>query len=144
MNAEVNIPSLRILVLEDETFMRRLILRVLYELGVTTILEAENGSEGLTMVKAAAGKLGLVICDIEMPVMNGLKFIEGLRRGIASKESMDVPVIILTGHSDEDNIQKAVQLGIQGFLVKPISSAALEKRILSSVGAAVINPKKLS
>lgn len=140
MSSAVEISSLRILVIEDEAFMRRLIMRVLYELGAKHTYEAENGAEGFTQVKTLAGKLDLVIVDIEMPVINGLRFIEGLRKGIASKESKDVPVIILTGHSDEENIQKAVQLGIQGFLVKPISSSALEKRIHSAIGAATINP----
>jgi two-component system, chemotaxis family, chemotaxis protein CheY len=142
MSTEVDIPSLRILVIEDEAFMRRLVMRVLYELGAKHTYEAENGSDGLSQVKTLAGKLDLVICDLEMPVLNGLKFIEGLRKGVACKESSDVPVIILTGHSDEENIQKAVQLGIQGFLVKPISSLALEKRIKSAVGSSIIDPSK--
>lgn len=140
MSADIDFPSLRILVIEDEAFMRRLILRVLYELGVTHTFEAENGSEGLTQIKTLSGKLDLIICDLEMPVISGLKFIEGLRKGIACKNSVDLPVIILTGHSDEENIQKAVKLGIQGFLVKPISSAALQKRIISAVGAPIIKP----
>jgi two-component system, chemotaxis family, chemotaxis protein CheY len=144
MNIPLELPSLRILVIEDETFMRRLILRVLNELGIKLIEEAENGAEGLTQINKSAGRLDLIICDLEMPIMNGLKFIENLRQGKAGDGTKDIPVIILTGHSDEDNIQTAVQLGIQGFLVKPISSAALEKRIKSSVGASVINPALLS
>ncbi len=123
--------------------MRRLIMRVLYELGVKHSIEAENGAEGLTQVNTLNGKLDLIICDIEMPVMNGLTFIERLRKGLAGKASKDIPVVILTGHSDEDNIQKAVELGIQGFLVKPISSAALEKRIITSIDAPPIDPKLL-
>ncbi len=144
MNQPLDLTSLRILVIDDETFMRRLILRILSELGVKNTFEAENGAKGMKQIVNLGGKLDLIVCDIDMPVMNGLSFIEFLREGRAGQGSADLPVVILTGHSDAENIDKAISLGIQGFLVKPVSSTALEKRIRSSVGAPVINPNILN
>ncbi len=143
MNQSLDITSLRILVIDDEVFMRRLILRILSELGVKNTYESEDGARGLNHLTSLAGKLDLIICDIDMPVMNGLNFIENLRKGMAGKDIKDIPVVILTGHSDEENVEQAIQIGIQGFLVKPVSSAALEKRIRASIGAPVINPNLL-
>ncbi len=143
MSKTVDFGSLRILIIDDEVFMRRLIQRMLLDLGVSQITDAENGELGLANASKSNGKLDLVICDLEMPVLGGLKFIEHLRGGVAGEKNKDVAVVILTGHSDEDNLQKAVELGIQGYLVKPVSPAALEKRIRSSVGAPTIDPKLL-
>ncbi len=113
---------------------------MLHDLGIQDINEAGNGAKGLVQLKSLNGNIDLILCDLDMPEMNGLTFIEKLRQGVAGRSAADLPVVILTGHSDEDNIQKAIKLGIQGFLVKPVSLAALEKRIKSSIGADVIDP----
>ncbi len=135
MSDTFDITKLDVLVVEDEKFMRKLIVRVLQELGILSVFEAENGAVGLSQVKSLEGKLDLILCDLEMPVIDGLKFIQGLREGVAGQSQKKTPVIVLTGHSDADNVKKAVELGIQGYLVKPFSPAALEKRIRSAVGA---------
>jgi DNA-binding NarL/FixJ family response regulator len=54
-----------------------------------------------------------------------------------------VLVLILTGHSDEDNIQQSVKLGIHGFLTKPVSKANLEKIVMSAISSPPIYPRIL-
>ena len=144
MNRPLDIPSLRILVIEDDMSMRRLIVKSLQVLGGKRILDVGNGAEGLDAVTAAAGRLDLIICDLEMPTMDGFEFIERLRKGADCQKSKDTPVVVLTGHSGEEHIQNVLSLGIQGFMVKPITLAALESKISSSIGAPTIAPGLLA
>jgi two-component system chemotaxis response regulator CheY len=119
---------LNILIIDDEPFMRQLIIRVLAELGVTRIDTAEDGADGIGKLTVARAPYDIVMCDLEMPKMNGLQFVKRVRE-LERPDLAKIPVLIITGHSDEKNVQKAISLGIQGFLIKPISKAATEKRI---------------
>ncbi len=134
--------QLRILVIDDEPFMLKLIVRVLFELDISDVTTAENGSGGLNEVEQARKDFDLIICDLEMPTMNGFEFVAGLRKN-ANTSSAQVPVIILTGHSHESAIQNAVELGINGFIAKPVSKGTLEKRIIAALTSPPIDPKVL-
>ena len=127
------------MVIDDEPFMCKLIVRVLNDLEIKGIIEAGDGLEALEKYKQVATKLDLIICDLEMPNMNGFEFVASLR---ALPESMNnkLPVLIVTGHSDEEHVHQAVKLGINGFLVKPISKMALEKRIVTALKGPGIDP----
>jgi two-component system, chemotaxis family, chemotaxis protein CheY len=141
--ADVDISKLSFLVIDDEPFMLKLVTRLLEEFGAKTILSAENGAEGLEVLKASHGNIDLVICDLEMPTMNGFDFVRNLR---PSPDILNpqVPVLILTGHAYQESLQEAVELGIHGFLAKPVSRAALESRIVSAVTSPPIDPKILN
>jgi two-component system, chemotaxis family, chemotaxis protein CheY len=132
---EIDYKSLHVLVVEDDAFMRELFTRVLGELGVLHIETAIDGAEGMGKLSLARNPFNLIICDLEMPKMNGLQFVKRLR-SMAVPSQAETPVIIVTGHSGEGNVTNALKLGVQGFLVKPISKAALEKRIHT----ALVNP----
>ena len=134
--------SLSILIIDDEPFIRKLIGRMLYEQGVTHLIEAEDGFEGIVKVRQARKGFDLIICDLEMPNMNGFDFVRQLRAD-KNISNPGVPVLILTGHSDEDSVQESVKLGIHGFLTKPVSKTNLEKRILSALNSPPIDPRIL-
>ena len=68
--SEVNFDRLTILLIDDEPFMRSLVERVLFEFGTRNILNAENGEDGLRIVRTRK-KIDLIICDLEMPTMDG-------------------------------------------------------------------------
>jgi len=138
---EVNFDRLTILLIDDEPFMRSLLERVLFEFGTRNILNAENGEEGLRIVRTRK-KIDLVICDLEMPTMDGFAFVRELRRDEDPKVAA-TPVLILTGHSDEDNVHDALSLGINGFLVKPISRGTLESRVVAALKSPPIDPSRL-
>lgn len=134
--------ALEILVIDDEPFIRKLIGRMLFELGVKQVVDAENGHDGLTKLKQSRKGFDVVICDLEMPTMDGFGFVRLLRND-KTMPYQNVPVLILTGHADEDNIHKAVEQGIQGFLTKPVSKANLEKRIMQAIKSPTIDPEVL-
>jgi two-component system, chemotaxis family, chemotaxis protein CheY len=126
--AGVNFETVSVLVVDDEPFMCKLIIRVLAELGITNIETAEDGADGMGKLTMARSPYDVIICDLEMPVMNGLQFVKRLRE-LPRSDLAQIPVLIVTGHSDEKNVQNAIKLGIHGFLIKPISKAAMEKRL---------------
>jgi len=126
---------LHILVIDDEAFMRKLIERTLTDMGVGIISQAANGIEGIDFMSRTDGKIDLVICDLEMPEMNGFDFVKQVRGGSVLKEK-NIPILILTGHADESTVKDAAGLGINGYLVKPISRKSLESRITKAIQSA--------
>jgi two-component system, chemotaxis family, chemotaxis protein CheY len=141
MNAGA-LAGLEILVIDDEPFIRKLIGRMFFELGVKHVVDAEDGADGMNKVRQSRNGFDVVICDLEMPNMDGFGFVRLLRND-KTVINPNVPVLILTGHSDEDNIHKSIQLGINGFLTKPVSKTNLEKRIMLALQSPVINPELL-
>ena len=140
--SDIKFGNLHVLVIDDEEFIRKLIVRLLYEMGVSDLIEAKDGAEALGLVKQMRKKVDIIICDLEMPNMSGLEFVHHLRND-PDVAVPDTPVLILTGHSQEENVQGAVELGIHGFLTKPISKGLLEKRIASALTSSPIDPKVL-
>jgi len=142
LSDHIDFSRITVLVVDDEAFMRDLIVRVLREVGVVDVETARDGSNALAIVTRPGSSIDIILCDLEMPKMNGLEFVRQLRSShLASNPK--VPVLIVTGHSDEGNVREAVQLGINGFLVKPISRKALEQRIKKALSSHAIDPNKL-
>ena len=139
---DTDFSSLNVLVVDDEVFMRQLIVRVLTEIGVKQIYDAENGNEGVTTLKNFGRTIDLVLCDLEMPEMDGFEFVRQVR-GKADVPNPDIPVLIVSGHTDEDHIRKAVELGIHGFVAKPVSRKLLEDRITAALTSSTIDPSLL-
>lgn len=123
---------LHILIIDDEPFMRKLIERTLVDIGVGVVSHAGNGLEGIELLSRSDGNIDLAICDLEMPEMNGFDFVKQVRSGSVVKQK-DLPILIVTGHSDEKTVRGAAGLGINGYLVKPISKNSLESRIKKAI-----------
>ena len=111
--------GLKILIADDDRFMRATIKLVLRAAGRFDMKEADDGDTGLTEVER--WKPDIVLCDITMPRMGGLKFVEMLRRH-PDEQIRGTPVIILTGSAEVTTVVAASKLQISGYLVKPISA----------------------
>lgn len=140
--ADIDLAKLRILVIDDETFTRQIIEKMLYGLGVEKVTEATDGLDGLTIFSNARNTFDLVICDLKMPMMDGLEFVRRLREKKYLPNS-NVPILILTGHGEPENVQSAVKAGINGYLIKPVSKKQLEKRIVAALTSQEIDRKRL-
>ena len=138
--AEIDFANLRVLVIDDETFTRQILERTLNELEIGSVTLAIDGLDGLTIFSNARNNFDLVICDLKMPMMDGFEFVRRLREK-KYLPNANVPILIVTGHSDEDSIQSAVKAGIHGYLVKPVSKKQLEKRIVSVLTSPQIDPE---
>ena len=126
--ASLNLSAIYFLVVDDMTFTRNLVTRLLSELGAKQILEAENGKEALGILSDATGQALLVISDINMPVMHGLEFLKAVRAG-EGEIDRGTPFAMLTGHSDKHLVEMALALDVNAFLIKPVSKKSLGDRI---------------
>ena len=140
---EIDISKLSVLVVDDESFMRQLIVRLVNDLSIRNVTTANDGADAMTKFSGSKRNFDIVICDLEMPKMDGFAFVRQLRAR-TEIPCHDVPVLIVTGHSEEESIQAAVKSGIHGFLVKPVSKQALESRIRAAMKSGPIDPSVLN
>jgi response regulator NasT len=113
--------DLKVLVAEDEYLILMGLKSNLENLGCKVVGEATNGEE---LVKLALEKKpDMIIADINLPVMDGL---EALRR---ISEKVFIPTLIVSGYDDEELIDKAKNLGVLGYLIKPIDESDLKAAI---------------
>jgi len=131
----IDIETMSILVVDDMKSMRLTIRKMLRNLGIgKTLRFAENGKEGLLILNNTP--CDLVIIDWNMPVMNGTQMMGRLRKDPALR---DIPVIMVTAENERDIVSEMAESEIAGYLLKPLTLAALDKKI-KSVVARVNNP----
>lgn len=114
---------LTVLVVEDEQLLLRGLVRQLNwaQCGCEVIAQARNGREGLECI--TAHRPDIVITDIRMPIMDGLKMLQEAR------PMYDFEAIILSGHSDFAYARAALTLGAADYILKPVDMAALEQAL---------------
>jgi len=117
----------RVLIVDDEVFVRRLVRRMLSGLSVSEVVEAADGQEALKLLRKF--KADIVICDYQMEPMNGLDFIKAVRSGGDPDIRRDVPIIMLTGDSDTSVLTTAMALDVDAFVRKPIGKDAFKEKI---------------
>ncbi|MDQ1340384.1 MAG: two-component system, cell cycle response regulator [Campylobacterota bacterium] len=115
--ADESLKRLTVLYVEDEDEIRQSLLRFLQR-RVDKVYTAKDGKEGLELYKEH--KPNLVITDIQMPIMNGLAMAEEIK-----KINIDAPIIITTAFSDEEYFLKAIDIGIDKYVKKPIDNKLL-------------------
>lgn len=135
---DIDFASIHVLTIDDAPFMLKMIGRSLELVGVAHVLTAENGVKGLEVLDENEG-INLIICDLDMPEMNGFDFVRNLRFK-SSKENSKIPVIILTGHGEIENFHDSIDLGISGFVEKPITVDILKQHIVNALTSDFIQP----
>ena len=105
------------LVVEDSPMMRQLIVFALARLKSIKVTEADDGIVGLK--KLASTKFDLVITDINMPIMDGLKLVKRIR---TDERHKDIPVIIITTEGSDEDKERAMALGATAYITKPIQA----------------------
>jgi len=113
----------KILVIDDDTVTRKALVKILKNSGYI-LFDADNGSIGIDMFNAH--KPDLVLMDVIMPIMNGYEACSRLR---AISDYQSLPVLMLTGLSDVDSVDKAFDAGATDFITKPINWPLLEQRV---------------
>ncbi|MCL4557275.1 MAG: response regulator [Deltaproteobacteria bacterium] len=107
----------KVLIVEDSPTMRQLIAFSLKRLKGVKIVEASDGVDGLK--KLSQDSFSLIITDINMPVMDGLKLVSLIRKDAVYKE---VPIFIITTEGGQEDKERAMALGANAYITKPISS----------------------
>jgi two-component system chemotaxis response regulator CheY len=123
---------MKFLTVDDSATVRKIVIRTLEELGYegSEFLEAVDGEEGLEQV-VKAGEIDLVICDVNMPNMNGLDFLRALR---ANPDWTHIPVLMVTTESSRRAITEAMEIGANAYVVKPFTPEMLETAISGLLG----------
>jgi DNA-binding response OmpR family regulator len=122
------IQSISVLVVDDNQYMRKVVRNLLVNVGVKNVYEAADGIAGLDAIRTVAPDI--VVLDWEMPLLNGAELVRIVRSpGVFPMP--DVPIIMLSGHGERWRVIEAVRLGVNEYLVKPVSAQALLDRIMS-------------
>ena len=119
-----NPADLKYLIVDDFSTMRRIVRGLLKEMGCNNAEEAEDGAVALAALKAQ--KFDFVVCDINMPNMNGFDFLKAVRADDSLKH---IPVLMVTAEARKEDIVLAAQTGASGYIVKPFTKATLEEKV---------------
>ncbi|HME36542.1 MAG TPA: response regulator [Candidatus Sulfotelmatobacter sp.] len=131
--------KLRALIVDDSSVMRKIVERSLRQagLGIAQVLEAGNGAEALALVQK--NKLDLILCDINMPVMDGLEFVRQLA-GV--ENARGVPVVMITTEGSEGHVVKALSAGARGYIRKPFTPDQVKEHVLPVLEPRLPEPKR--
>lgn len=111
---------LRCLVVEDSPMMRQLLVFALTRIKGLVVVEAADGVDALR--KLASGRFDIIVTDVNMPIMDGLKLVRRIRTDPTHK---DVPIVIITTEAAEADRRRALELGANAYVVKPIQAPAV-------------------
>jgi two-component system chemotaxis response regulator CheY len=116
----------RILIVDDSSVMRKIVERSLRQAGLDLgdIVEAGNGIEALAAVKESA--FDLILCDINMPAMDGIEFLRHLGTVDGAKGT---PVVMITTEGSESRVVEALSIGARGYIRKPFTPDQIKERV---------------
>jgi len=116
--------DLTVLIVDDFLTMRRIVRKILRDLNFEDIIEAEDGSAALDVLKRT--RVDLIVSDWNMPRMTGLELLKEVRSTDSIK---DIPFLMVTAESQKENIVEAVKARVSNYIVKPFTAAVLEEKL---------------
>ena len=124
------IGGLCILVVDDNLYMRKTVRNLLVNCGIKDIYEAPDGITALDTIRTVSPDV--VILDWEMPLLSGAELVRIVRSpGVFPVPN--VPIIMLSGHGERWRVIEAVRLGVNEYLVKPVSAKSLYDRLVAII-----------
>ncbi|EOD80011.1 Chemotaxis regulator - transmits chemoreceptor signals to flagelllar motor components CheY [Grimontia indica] len=115
---------MKILVVDDMTSMRHVMLNLLRSIGYLDLEEATNGWQAFQMLQKTP--YDLLITDLNMPKMDGRELLQEVR---GNEKLAKTPVLIVSCEQDKDKVKELIQHGVNGFVVKPFNGVTLQKQI---------------
>ena len=125
---EVQVRSLGVLVVDDSQYMRKIVRNLLLNVGVKEVFEASDGVAGLEAIRTI--EPDIVVLDWGLPLLNGAELVRIVRSPDVFPVP-HVPIIMLSSHADRSRVIEASQIGVNEYLVKPVSAKSLLDRIVS-------------
>jgi two-component system, chemotaxis family, chemotaxis protein CheY len=121
------VKNLRALIVDDSSIMRKIVERSLRQAGMEfeQIKEASNGAEALAILDRSA--MDLVVCDINMPIMDGVEFLRRLKEVPTAK---NVPVVMITTEAGEAKAIQALSAGARGYIRKPFTAEQVKEQLI--------------
>jgi two-component system chemotaxis response regulator CheY len=123
--------KIRALIVDDSSVMRKIVERSLRQAGVEIekVLEASNGAEALAALRD--NTVDLILCDINMPVMDGLEFV---REAAKLESAKGVPIVMITTEGSESHVVEALTAGARGYIRKPFTPEQVREHVLPVLG----------
>lgn len=126
--------ELRVLIVDDQRTMRMIVRELLSQISIRDVIEAEDGRKALDLIQnPSVVAPDLVICDLHMANMDGMQFVNMVRRNKVPKLA-GIPILMLTGDKDTFMHEVSAQAGATKVLTKPISAPDLRTEIAAVVG----------
>jgi two-component system chemotaxis response regulator CheY len=116
----------KFLVVDDMATMRKVVRKILKEVGYEDAIEAEDGNKAWDKITSARNPVDVIVCDWNMPHCSGLELLKRVR---AAQEYKHLAFILLTAESELSQVQEAVKSGVDNYLVKPFTSAQLQNKL---------------
>jgi two-component system chemotaxis response regulator CheY len=115
----------KILIIDDEDEVRE-VLKLHLNQGGFEVIEARDGAEAISLMEKGANlvNVGLIVCDIRMPKINGVEAVDFLRQNATS-----IPILVVTGYPDTELAVSLIRKGVKDYLVKPVSKEKLLKSV---------------
>ncbi len=128
-DAAIGLADTTVLMLEDDPTMRAAVRSMFRAAGCDNVLQTANGAEALKWVGWHAPDL--ILCDCQMPQMDGMTFLRALRK---LPQGAETPVLMLTANQDTDDAWEARRLKVAGWLVKPVSPQNVVAQVAATLG----------
>ena len=125
---KIDLTSLDILVVDDNQFIRRLLMEVLRSFGVGSVRQAPAVDEALWKIDHKTPDI--IFCDWMMSPVDGLSFLRRLR---GEDKTRHTPVVMITGHATTDHVSAALGEGADSYIVKPFTAATVMEHIVKVV-----------
>ena len=116
--------SMKVLVVDDFSTMRRIIKNILKQLGFTDIEEAEDGEQGFQ--KLQNGHYDFLITDWNMPNVTGLELLKRVR---ADAKLKALPVLLVTAEAEKEQVVEAIKAGVNNYVIKPFTADVLKQKM---------------
>jgi two-component system chemotaxis response regulator CheY len=116
--------DINVLIIDDDATTRRIITRLIKQIGFVKFSEAENGKQAYQMLQEES--YDLILSDWDMPVMNGYQLLEKIRADANYKKT---PFIMVTANDNKESIIEAVKAKVSQYIVKPFTVTALKEKI---------------
>ena len=133
MYQSLKIEECNVLVVEDNITMLNLLVKSLENLGYRDVVTAMDGKEAWEVIEQANPPIHIILSDLLMPKVDGLQLLKRLRQ---SETHWQIPFLMVTGVDDLDKIMSVTEEHIEGYLVKPVTPAVLQEKILAALKTA--------
>lgn len=117
--------KIKILIVDDHPAMLTMLKQILKQLGFGIVHEAETAEQALAML--GQEDINMVFTDLGLPAMSGIEFIQHIRKNKATK---GLPVIVLSGTSEQETVVEALNAGADNFIVKPCSAQIIKEKLV--------------
>lgn len=122
----LDLSKVKILIVDDEAYAVKLMRMLLQDMGITQIFSATNGRDALKILGECEDLVNLVLCDWNMPHMDGKTLLRQIRT-----VNPELLFVMVTGRATVDSVREARDLGVNAYIAKPFSPVQLEQKIIA-------------